>query len=99
MTPTLGGSIDSSFFSRYDQTVQAALNSGPNVFVIVDVVCLDSQISNCYLLIQLVQAQLRTLERPDHRSRWSHECSIRQLVDTVGSKVRKPRTRHFRYYE
>ncbi len=38
MTPTLGGSIDQSFFSRYDQTVQAALNSGPNVFVIVDVV-------------------------------------------------------------
>ncbi|KAI0785471.1 glycoside hydrolase superfamily, partial [Irpex lacteus] len=37
MTPTLGGSIDQSFLSRYDQTVQAALNSGPNVFVIVDV--------------------------------------------------------------
>ncbi|KAJ3483129.1 hypothetical protein NLI96_g6518 [Meripilus lineatus] len=36
MTPTLGGSIDQSFFSRYDATVQAALNSGPNVFVIVD---------------------------------------------------------------
>ncbi|GJE87572.1 endo-1,4-beta-glucanase [Phanerochaete sordida] len=36
MTPTLGGSIDQSFLSRYDQTVQAALNSGPNVMVIVD---------------------------------------------------------------
>lgn len=38
MTPTLGGSIDQSFLSRYDATVQAALNSGPNVFVIVDLV-------------------------------------------------------------
>lgn len=38
MTPTLGGQIDPTFFSRYDQTVQAALNSGPNAFVIVDVV-------------------------------------------------------------
>ncbi|EMD41942.1 glycoside hydrolase family 5 protein [Gelatoporia subvermispora B] len=36
MTPTLGGTIDSSFFSTYDTTVQAALNSGPNVYVIVD---------------------------------------------------------------
>nr|Q66NB7.2 RecName: Full=Manganese dependent endoglucanase Eg5A; AltName: Full=Carboxymethyl-cellulase 5A; Short=CMCase 5A; Short=Cellulase 5A; AltName: Full=Endo-1,4-beta-glucanase Eg5A; Flags: Precursor [Phanerodontia chrysosporium]AAU12275.2 endoglucanase [Phanerodontia chrysosporium] len=36
MTPTLGGTISQSFLSRYDQTVQAALNSGPNVFVIID---------------------------------------------------------------
>ncbi|OCH94715.1 endoglucanase [Obba rivulosa] len=36
MTPTLGGTIDSNFFSTYDTTVQAALNSGPNVYVIVD---------------------------------------------------------------
>ncbi|KAI0785076.1 endoglucanase [Abortiporus biennis] len=36
MTPTVGGTINSSFFSTYDQTVQAALNSGPNVYVIVD---------------------------------------------------------------
>ncbi|KAI0830537.1 glycoside hydrolase superfamily [Trametes gibbosa] len=36
MTPNLGGPIDESFFSRYDATVQAALNSGPNVHVIVD---------------------------------------------------------------
>ena len=38
MPPTLGGQIDPNFFSRYSQTVQAALNSGPNVYVIVDVV-------------------------------------------------------------
>ncbi|KAI0689890.1 endoglucanase [Cytidiella melzeri] len=37
MTPTLGGSINSTFFSQYDTTVQQALNSGPNVHVIVDV--------------------------------------------------------------
>ncbi|KAI0347834.1 endoglucanase [Trametopsis cervina] len=36
MTPTLGGSIDNSFFSTYDATVQAALNSGPKVYVIID---------------------------------------------------------------
>jgi len=36
MTPTLGGSINQAFLSEYDQTVQAALNSGPNVYVIVD---------------------------------------------------------------
>lgn len=40
MTPTLGGNIDPNFFARYDATVQAALNSGPNVFVIVDLVCI-----------------------------------------------------------
>ncbi|THH28296.1 hypothetical protein EUX98_g5893 [Antrodiella citrinella] len=37
MTPTLGGSIDQGFLSEYDATVQSALSSGPNVFVIVDV--------------------------------------------------------------
>ncbi|GJJ09859.1 Manganese dependent endoglucanase Eg5A [Clathrus columnatus] len=34
MTPTLGGSIDQSFFSTYDTTVQAALATG--AYVIVD---------------------------------------------------------------
>ncbi|KAH8099381.1 endoglucanase [Cristinia sonorae] len=37
MTPQVGGSIDQSFLARYDATVQAALNSGSNVHVIVDV--------------------------------------------------------------
>ncbi|KAH9937243.1 endoglucanase [Fomitopsis serialis] len=36
MTPTLGGTINSSFFTGYDQTVQAALSSGSGVYVIVD---------------------------------------------------------------
>lgn len=36
MTPTLGGDIDSSFFSEYDATVQAALATG--AYVIVDLV-------------------------------------------------------------
>ncbi|KAI0931799.1 Manganese dependent endoglucanase Eg5A [Taiwanofungus camphoratus] len=36
MTPTLGGTINSTFFNEYDATVQAALNSGSNVYVIVD---------------------------------------------------------------
>ena len=38
MTPTLGGTIDSTFFQEYDQTVQAALDSGSGVYVIVDLV-------------------------------------------------------------
>ena len=38
MTPTLGGSINQTFLSIYDQTVQAALNSGSGVYVIVDLV-------------------------------------------------------------
>lgn len=38
MTPTLGGTISASFFAMYDATVQAALASGPNVHVILDVV-------------------------------------------------------------
>ncbi|KAI0779090.1 glycoside hydrolase superfamily [Irpex lacteus] len=37
MTPTLGGPIDPVFFARYNATVQAALSSGPNVWVIIDV--------------------------------------------------------------
>ncbi|KAI0639633.1 glycoside hydrolase superfamily [Trametes polyzona] len=36
MTPTVGGPINETFFSIYDRTVQAALSSGPNVHVIVD---------------------------------------------------------------
>lgn len=41
MTPTLGGTIDPTFFARYDATVQAALSSGSDVFVIVDLVRLQ----------------------------------------------------------
>ncbi|KAH8119932.1 endoglucanase [Phellopilus nigrolimitatus] len=37
MTPTVGGDISTSFFEEYDTTVQAALSSGPDVFVIIDV--------------------------------------------------------------
>ncbi|KAG6911572.1 Manganese dependent endoglucanase Eg5A [Tephrocybe rancida] len=36
MTPTVGGTIDSSFFSRYDNTVQAALNAVTKPYVILD---------------------------------------------------------------
>jgi len=36
MTPTLGGTINSTFFSEYDTTVQAALSSDSDVYVIVD---------------------------------------------------------------
>ncbi|KAF9447794.1 glycoside hydrolase family 5 protein [Macrolepiota fuliginosa MF-IS2] len=36
MTPTVGGNIDSGFFSRYDGSVQAALNSGSSPWVILD---------------------------------------------------------------
>ncbi|CCL98510.1 uncharacterized protein FIBRA_00509 [Fibroporia radiculosa] len=36
MTPTLGGTINSSFFSEYDTTVQAALDSSSGAYVIVD---------------------------------------------------------------
>lgn len=37
MTPTVGGTINSTFFSIYDTTVQQALSSGSNVHVIIDV--------------------------------------------------------------
>jgi len=37
MTPTLGGSINETFFSQYDATVQAARSSSSNPYVIVDV--------------------------------------------------------------
>ncbi|KAF8958900.1 putative cellulase precursor [Flammula alnicola] len=37
MTPTLGGTVDPTFAARYDNTVQAALNSGSSAYVIVDV--------------------------------------------------------------
>ncbi|KAJ3785012.1 glycoside hydrolase superfamily [Lentinula aff. detonsa] len=36
MTPTVGGTIDSTFFAEYDATVQAALASGDDVYVILD---------------------------------------------------------------
>ncbi|KAF8078793.1 endoglucanase [Lyophyllum atratum] len=36
MTPTVGGTISSSFFARYDNTVQAALNSATKPYVILD---------------------------------------------------------------
>nr|AMK37824.1 endoglucanase [Inonotus obliquus]AMK37825.1 endoglucanase [Inonotus obliquus] len=37
MTPTVGGSINDTFFQIYDSSVQAALSSGSNVHVILDV--------------------------------------------------------------
>ncbi|PPR05528.1 hypothetical protein CVT24_003271 [Panaeolus cyanescens] len=36
MTPQLGGTISSSFFSRYDATVQAALSASTRPYVILD---------------------------------------------------------------
>ncbi len=36
MTPNVGGPINETFFATYDKTVQAALNSGSNVHVIID---------------------------------------------------------------
>ncbi|KAI8990490.1 glycoside hydrolase superfamily [Trametes punicea] len=36
MTPTVGGPINETFFATYDKTVQAALSSRPDTFVIVD---------------------------------------------------------------
>ncbi|PAV22467.1 glycoside hydrolase family 5 [Pyrrhoderma noxium] len=36
MTPTVGGTISDSFFQTYDSTVQAALSSGSDVHVIID---------------------------------------------------------------
>ncbi|RDB28878.1 Endoglucanase EG-II [Hypsizygus marmoreus] len=36
MTPTLSGTIDATFFARYDATVQVALSSGSNPYVILD---------------------------------------------------------------
>lgn len=38
MTPTVGGTISSTFFNRYDASVRAALNSGTNPYVILDLV-------------------------------------------------------------
>ncbi|KAF4605040.1 Manganese dependent endoglucanase Eg5A [Pleurotus pulmonarius] len=37
MTPTVGGTIDPQFFSRYDATVQTALRQSSSPFVILDV--------------------------------------------------------------
>ena len=39
MTPALGGMISSSFFARYDATVQAALSASTSPYVIIDLVC------------------------------------------------------------
>ena len=42
MTPTVGGDIDENWFSaNYDPTVQAALASSDNTFVIIDLVSAD----------------------------------------------------------
>lgn len=47
MTPTVGGTIDSGFFSRYDATVQAAMNSGSNPYIILDLVSIAPGIISC----------------------------------------------------
>ncbi|XP_006454003.1 hypothetical protein AGABI2DRAFT_189329 [Agaricus bisporus var. bisporus H97] len=36
MTPTVGGTIDSNFFRRYDATVEAAKSSGSDPYIILD---------------------------------------------------------------
>jgi len=37
MTPSVGGTLDNTFFTRYDRTVQAALNAATKPYVILDV--------------------------------------------------------------
>lgn len=49
MTPTLGGTIDSNFFSRYDKTVQAALATG--AYVILDLVSTILSLNHLWNLI------------------------------------------------
>ena len=47
MTPTVGGNIDSNFFSRYDTTVQAALATG--AYVILDLVFIYISFSDIFV--------------------------------------------------
>ena len=67
MTPTLGGSLNQSFFEEYDTVVQAALNSGPDVYVIIDIVRPQDikVVSSSYAT---APAQLCTLGRWDYRA-------------------------------
>jgi hypothetical protein len=57
MTPTLGGPIDETFFARYNATVQAALASSANAYVIADVV---SSFHTCYPRYVAVNGQFLT---------------------------------------
>ena len=68
MTPTLGGTISQSFLSRYDATVQAALNSGSDVHVIIDLVCSLPPLRNGRVSFNDI-AQLRALEWRDNQPR------------------------------
>ena len=70
MTPSLGGNIDSSFFSVYDQTVQAGLNTG--AYVILDLVrqlsgdtkSYTHQGSSIAMLAGMAQSSTRVVQRP-----------------------------------
>ena len=72
MTPTVGGAVNETFFEIYDTTVQQALSSGPDVFVIVDLVSrvVKNRIPS---VLNVFKAQLCSLEWSDHRSRWSYQ--------------------------
>ena len=76
MTPQVGGTIDSAFLQRYDATVQSALNSGSDVFVIIDLVCFKFKLTASPCIHHFVPAQLRSLERRYHRSRRPYQRPI-----------------------
>lgn len=85
MTPTLGGTIDPSFFSQYDTTVQQGLATG--AYVILDLVTLVSPVR--YLDISRhISAQLRSLEWWDYQSRRADHCSIRKSLVPARCEVR-----------
>lgn len=76
MTPQVGGTIDSAFLQRYDATVQSALNSGSDVFVIIDLVCTRLELKPVSYTHHFILAQLRSLEWRYHRPRWPYQRPI-----------------------
>lgn len=91
MTPTLGGTIDSGFFSQYDATVQQGLATG--AYVIVDLV--STYIGDHFLYISYTfTAQLCPMERWNHQPRWTNYCPIRKHLVPVGRKVCQPTQDH-----
>ncbi len=102
MTPTLGGPIDPVFFARYNATVQAALSSGPNVWVIIDVVSPHTspslQTTSTHRPHLPSLAQLRPLERLHHRPNPGrpYQRPIRLPLDPTLRQIPKHTPRHLR---
>lgn len=99
MTPTVGGPINETFFEIYDTTVQQALSSGPDVYVIVDLVRSNGKwhisFSECYHSTTTHAGTVRSLAKEVRPMTNSPTSGLKWPRSTQATPTLLYATRHF----